>query len=131
MENGITFSRNSHSIIGYAEANFATLIGDKKLYIDRTAYIHALENESNKNLMFVRPRRFGKSLWLSILHHYYGVEHKNKFESLFGNLAIGKNPTPLRNSYLILRMQFSGIDVETDESTLYGFRRNVLTGVIA
>ena len=130
MENDLISEDEKMSIIGYAEANFATLIEEKKLYIDRTAYIRKFEQQSNKNLMFVRPRRFGKSLWLSILHYYYGVEHKSKFESLFGNLAIGKNPTPLRNSYLILRMQFSGIDVETDESTLYGFRRNVLTGVI-
>ena len=117
------------SIIGYSEADFATLRGDKKLYIDRTAYIRILENQSNKNLIFVRPRRFGKSLWISILHYYYDVRHKDQFETLFGDLAIGQNPTPLRNTYLVLRFQFAGIDVETDASTHRGFRHNVMVGI--
>jgi hypothetical protein len=97
------------SIIGYAQADFKTLIKDHKLYVDRTAFIETMENQSNTNLVFVRPRRFGKSLWLSILHYYYGVEHKDLFEMLFGKLAIGQNPTTLRNTYLILRFQFAGI----------------------
>jgi hypothetical protein len=118
------------SIIGYAQADFETLITTSKLYIDRTAFIRNIENESNTNLIFVRPRRFGKSLWLSILHYYYGVEHRDKFEKLFGHLAIGQNPTPSRGQYLILKMQFSGIDVQTDRSTYQGFRANVLTGVL-
>jgi hypothetical protein len=118
------------SIIGYAQADFATLIADNNLYIDRTAYIRSLENESNRNLIFVRPRRFGKSLWLSILHYYYGVEHKDKFETLFSHLDIGKNPTALRSTYLILRFQFSGIYVDTDEAVYNGFRHNVMTGII-
>ena len=119
------------SIIGYAQADFKTLITGKKLYIDRTAYIQTMENESNTNLIFVRPRRFGKSLWLSILHYYYGVEHKNLFDTLFGHLAIGQNPTPLRHTYLVLRMQFAGIDVATDATTYHGFRANVLTGILS
>jgi Predicted AAA-ATPase len=110
------------SIIGYAQADFKTLITDNKLYVDRTAFIEAMENHSNTNLVFVRPRRFGKSLWLSILQYYYGVEHKDLFEMLFGNLAIGQNPTALRNTYLILRLQFAGIDVMTDELTFKGYR---------
>jgi hypothetical protein len=118
------------SIIGYSEADFKTLITDKKLYIDRTAFIEIMENQSNKNLIFVRPRRFGKSLWLSVLQYYYGLEHKDLFTTLFGNLVIGQNPTPLRNSFLILRFQFAGIDVETDTSTFQGFRANVMTGIL-
>ncbi len=118
------------SIIGYAQADFKTLIADENLYIDRTTFIRTMENHSNRNLIFVRPRRFGKSLWLSILQYYYGIDYKDKFETLFGNLAIGQNPTPLRNSYMILRLQFAGIDVETDRSTFQGFRANVLTGIL-
>ena len=130
MEKSNVFERGRPSAIGYSEADFETLITEGKLYIDRTSYIQALENQSNKNILFVRSRRFGKSLWLSILQYYYGVQYKNRFETLFGSLAIGKNPTPLRNSYLILRLQFAGIDVETDASTLYGFRENVKTGIL-
>jgi Predicted AAA-ATPase len=118
------------SIIGYSEADFKTLITDKSLYIDRTAFIQNMENQSNKNLVFVRPRRFGKSLWLSILHYYYGAEHKDMFETLFGNLAIGQNPTPLRNTFLVLRFQFAGIDVRTDATTFNGFRSNVIRGIV-
>jgi Predicted AAA-ATPase len=93
-------------------------------------FIHAIENMSNSNLIFVRPRRFGKFLWLSVLNYYYGIQYKNKFDSLFGDLAIGKNPTTLRNSYFILQFQFSGIDVDTDEAIFYGFRQNVLSGIL-
>ena len=107
MENVRTFNDSKPSIIGYAQANFATLIADKNIYIDRTGYIRAIENHSNRNLLFVRPRRFGKSLWMSILNYYYGVQHKDKFDTLFGHLVIGKNPTPLRNSHLILTFQFA------------------------
>ena len=117
------------SIIGYAQADFEILMTSKKIYIDRTAFIHSLENHGNTNLLFVRPRRFGKSLWVSILHYYYGVEHKGRFETLFGHLAIGQKPTQLRNAYLVLRFQFAGIDVETDASTFRDFRKNVLKGV--
>ena len=117
------------SIIGYAQADFEILMADKNLFIDRTAYIRTLENQSNRNLIFVRPRRFGKSLWVSILHYYYALEYKDKFETLFGNWAIGQNPTPLRNTYSVLRFQFAGIDVETDGSTYRGFRENVMVGV--
>ena len=117
------------SIIGYSEADFKTLITANKLYIDRTSFIEKMENQSNTNLIFVRPRRFGKSLWISILQYYYALEHKEKFETLFGHLAIGQNPTPLRNTYMVLRFQFAGIDVETDKSTFNGFRANVLSGI--
>jgi hypothetical protein len=130
MEKETPINAEKGSIIGYAQADFATLIGGNKLYIDRTDYIRKIENESNTNLLFVRPRRFGKSLWISILTYYYGVQYKEQFESLFGHLAIGKNPTPLRNTYMLLTFQFAGIDVETEASTFYGFRENVKTGII-
>lgn len=130
MEKEVYPDDEKRSIIGYAQADFATLIREKKLYIDRTAFIRTLERESNTNLLFVRPRRFGKSLWLSILNYYYGVQYKDQFETLFGHLAIGQKPTSLRNSYLILTFQFSGINVETDASTFYGFRENVKTGIL-
>ncbi len=117
------------SIIGYAQADFKTLITEQRLYIDRTAFIRTMENQSNHNLIFVRPRRFGKSLWISILHYYYALEHLDKFETLFGNFAIGKSPTGLQNSYLVLKFHFSGIDIETEHSTFYGFRANVKAGI--
>ena len=74
MEKKASITEVKGSIIGYSEADFATLVRDKKLYIDRTYYIRKIEQESNKNLLFVRPRRFGKSLWMSILTYYYGLD---------------------------------------------------------
>ena len=74
MEKETPINAEKGSIMGYAQADFAALIGANKLYIDRTAYIRQIENESNTNLLFVRPRRFGKSLWMSILTYYYGLD---------------------------------------------------------
>ena len=104
--------------IAYGEAHFPDLIEDKAHYVDRTHYIERLENSGESYVFFLRPRRFGKSLWVSILHHYYGVEHKDKFDTLFGNYYIGKNPTRQANQYLIMRFDFSGIDAE-NKNTVY------------
>ena len=100
---------------------FNDLISQGYLYIDRTQYIAILESLSKKHLFFLRPRRFGKSLFVSVLDYYYGLEHADKFEKLFGNLHIGKHPTPLRNSYLILKFNFSGINTKTNEKTYQSF----------
>lgn len=117
------------ALIGYAEADFYSMRTKGHYFVDRTSFIAEQESLGNRNLLFARPRRFGKSLWISILQHYYGIQFKDEFDMLFGNLYIGQNPTPNRNNYLILRMQFSGIDVSTDERAYAGFRNNVMTGV--
>ena len=65
--------------------------------------------ERGKQLVFLRPRRFGKSLWLSVLANYYDLAHAADFDLLFGDLAIGQNPTPLHNQYFILRWDFSKV----------------------
>jgi len=77
-------------------------------YCDRTDKIPLLEKSDFQ--LFIRPRRFGKSLVLSMLENYYDVAKKDEFESIFGNLKIGKNPTDLRNSYFILKFDFSCVD---------------------
>ena len=80
-------------------------------FVDNTAYIHELENV--KTPVFLRPKRFGKSVWCSVLAHYYDVNLKGRFAELFGETDIGKNPTPLANSFLVLRFNFSTIEVGT------------------
>jgi hypothetical protein len=90
----------------YGKADFYRLIGDGNYYVDRTAYIRLLEDKGD-TLLFLRPRRFGKSLFLSMLENYYDVNKTAEFERLFGHLSIGQNPTPLHNRYLILRWNFS------------------------
>ena len=101
--------------IPYGLSNFKNIISEGYLYIDKTAYIETLEQEGSFNIL-LRPRRFGKSLFLSTLWHYYDIRSKDAFEGLFGRLAIGKNPTPLQNSYQILFMEFSGISIKDEES---------------
>ena len=90
----------------YGNADFYQLITENYCYIDRTDRISRLESEG-KSLLFLRPRRFGKSLFLSTLENYYDIAKANAFERLFGSLAIGQSPTPLHNQYLILRWDFS------------------------
>lgn len=92
----------------YGSSDFKGIISEGCFYIDRTDRIPLLEG--TKTQLFIRPRRFGKSLLLSMLENYYDVAKKDEFESMFGHLAIGKNPTPLRNSYFILKLDFSCVD---------------------
>ena len=80
-------------------------------FVDNTAYIRELENV--KTPVFLRPKRFGKSVWCSVLAHYYDVNLKGRFTELFGETDIGRNPTPLANSFLVLRFNFSTIEVGT------------------
>ncbi len=102
--------------IPYGESDFRKIRTGSYLYIDKTAYIHQLEEQGSFNIL-LRPRRFGKSLFLSTLLHYYDVHEKSHFKALFSGLGIGDNPTPLKNSYQILFMEFSGI-ADTDAKTV-------------
>ena len=106
----------------YAISNFYTVRTQGYLYLDRTTAIPDLE-AAGKQLVFLRPRRFGKSLLLSMLAHYYDINGAGEFAALFGDLAVGSNPTPEHNRYLILRWDFSAIspqgDVEQIKSNLF------------
>ena len=88
--------------------NFAVIRRDDCYYVDKTRFIPMIE-EADKFFFFIRPRRFGKSLTVNMLQHYYDILAKDKFEALFGDLYIGKHPTRDRNSYLVLYLNFSGI----------------------
>ena len=92
----------------YGISDFNKIITQDYFYCDRTDRIPLLER--GDYLLFLRPRRFGKSLLLSMLTNYYDIARKNKFERLFGHLAIGKKPTPLHNQYYIMRWDFSCVD---------------------
>ena len=92
----------------YGDADFYSIITENYFFVDRTDKIRLLEKIGNK-LLFLRPRRFGKSLWLSVLENYYDLRKADEFERLFGHLAIGQNPTPLHNQYFILKWNFSTI----------------------
>ncbi|MEA2061087.1 MAG: AAA family ATPase [Thermodesulfobacteriota bacterium] len=92
----------------YAEANYEAIIDKNGYFVDKTKYIARLENVANP--IFLRPRRFGKSLFCSMLECYYSIRHKDRFHKLFGNTFIGKNPTPLKNSCLVLHLDFSIVE---------------------
>ncbi len=116
--------------VPYGISNFETLVNNDYYYVDRTNYIETLESLVYRYLIFLRPRKFGKSLFLSTLDYYYNVNHQNNFKSLFNPYYIGQNPTPLANQYLILRFDFSQIDTSSFENTFQGFLQNVKTGGI-
>ena len=98
----------------YGVADFETVMKDNLYYVDKTMYIPLLE-EQPRNLMFIRPRRFGKSLLLSMLRTYYDKAKKDQFEEIFGSLRIGKHPTPLMGRYQVMHLDFSQIGGTIDE----------------
>ncbi len=93
----------------YGLADFPSLIKGGYVYVDRTAHIRDLER-LGRNLLLVRPRRFGKSLWLHTLAAYYDLRRAEEHQRLFGHLAIGGEPTPLAHRYFVLTWNFSNID---------------------
>jgi len=113
----------------YGVSNFNILVRDGNYYVDKTRYIELLEENPERYIFFLRPRRFGKSLLVSQLRYYYGLEHKDDFDKLFGNYYIGKHPTPDVNKYHVLYFEFSRIDTSTRETTFQGFLRNVKLGI--
>ena len=110
----------------YGISDYEKLIQGNYYYVDKTKYIEKLENLSEIYVMFLRPRKFGKTLFTSVLENYYDVKKKNKFEELFGKTYIGKNPTKLKNSYHILRFNFSGIDTSSVDATIKSFKNRTI-----
>ena len=101
-------------LLPYGVADFATVIEQNLYYVDKTMFIPELEKQP-RNLFFIRPRRFGKSIFLSMLYSYYDCTQSHKFQSLFGNLWIGQHPTPLQGKYQVLFLDFSQITGNIDK----------------
>ena len=97
--------------IPYGMMNFVDVREDDCYFVDKTVFIPALE-AANKFFFFIRPRRFGKSLTISMLRHYYDVLDKENFEKWYGGLYIGEHPTPKRNSYLVIYLNFAVVNAE-------------------
>lgn len=110
-------------------SNYEKLVEEKRIYVDKTKYIEKMENLTDSTIMFLRPRKFGKTLFTSTLECYYDKNRTEKFDELFENTYIGKNPTPNKNRYCILRFNFSGISTETLEETIKGFKNEVATSI--
>ena len=113
----------------YGISNYEKIVNDGYYYVDKTKYIEKLENLPETSIMFLRPRKFGKTLFTSVLENYYDKRKSDKFESLYKNTYIGKNPTKLKNSYCILRFNFSGIDTSTEEETIRCFKNSTIESI--
>ena len=104
--------------VAYGTANYEKIIQNNHYFVDKTKYIEILENLGTYHHFFLRPRRFGKSVTISMLEHYYDLNRKDQFEELFGDTYIGKNPTPLKNSFPILKFNFSGIPTHGNSESI-------------
>jgi len=99
--------------IPYGEADYGKIKRKNMVYVDKTRFIHELEQLSNY-IFLIRPRRFGKSLWINLLQYYYDINMKDKFDELFKDTYIGQNPTSNKNEYLTIAFNFSMIDPSID-----------------
>ena len=113
----------------YGISNYEELIEDGYYYVDKTMYIEKLENLAEKRILFLRPRKFGKTLFTSTLENYYDIQKEEKFEKLYGETYIGKNPTKLKNSYHILKFNFAGIDTTNEETTVKAFKKKTIASI--
>ena len=113
----------------YGINDFEAIIEQNQYYVDKTMYLPLLENQPS-NIFFIRPRRFGKSIFLSMLHAYYDCSKKEKFQILFGDLWVGKHPTPLQGKFQILHLDFSyvGGSIEKLEENFNMYLRVKLDG---
>ena len=96
--------------IPYGQINFERIITNNYIYVDKTKYIERLENLNETTLFYLRPGRFGKSLFTSVLDNYYGIDKAEKFDTLFNGLYIKEHPTPNKNNYYILNFDFSAVN---------------------
>ena len=106
-------------------SDYKKIVEDNCVYIDKTKYIEKLENIAFYTFFF-RPRWFGKSLFTSVIEYYYGINYADEFEQLFGKTYIGINPTERKNSYYILKFDFTELRRGTSEDLVESFRRSTL-----
>ncbi len=116
----------SYRRIPYGVANFYDIRAGNKLFIDKTRFIHLLEDYTY--VFFIRPRRFGKTCWITILENYYERNEGHRFDWWFGGLDIGKNPTEEHNRYVVVRFDFSEMNdaIDTLEETFETYGHTML-----
>ena len=102
----------SYPRIPYGWADFRAIRLENRLYVDKTRFIYPLEEE--RYVFLIRPRRFGKSCWISLLDNYYDRRGADEFEAVFGGTDLGRQPTDNRHRYVVLRFNFSAFDNTLD-----------------
>lgn len=98
----------------YGVSDFVSVREENLYYVDKTMYLPELEDQAH-TLIYIRPQRFGKSLFISMMKAYYDKQMADRFDELFGGLWIGSHPTPIRNRYHVLHLDFSQIGGTTAE----------------
>lgn len=118
--------------VPYARADFPSIRTEGYFYIDKTPFIATLENMVEGHLVFLRPRRFGKSTLISTLASYYDITKADVFDKLFGGLWIHEHPTSKKNAYLVLRFDFSPVASEgTPEEIRASFALQVRSSMVS
>ena len=108
VTNGGEAMSDSYPLIPYGLGHFPTVRRDGFYYVDKTRFVRALERV--RFAFFVRPRRFGKTLWLTMLDAYYNRNVADEFEAVFAGTDIGAEPTPNRSRYVVLYFDFSAMN---------------------
>ena len=101
--------------IPYGISDYKTLITENYYYVDKTMYLEKLEN-IGRTLVYLRPRRFGKTLFTSMMYYYYDVNSKDIYDELYKDTYIYKNPTINKNNYYVLKFDFSGMTIRRDDT---------------
>ena len=111
-----------YKLLPYGISNYAQIKREGLFMVDKTKYLELMEKAGNF-LLLIRPRRFGKSLFLSMMESYYDIEAKDSFDHLFGDTYAGSHPTPEHNEYQVLRLDFSkpGGTKDTLEENVNGY----------
>ena len=111
--------------IPYGVSDYQKIKTENYVYVDKTKYIEILENLNTSYPIFLRPRRFGKSLFVSTLQYYYDINSQDRFHELFGDTYIGSHKTAASNSYYVMRFDFSGLSIENEDQLIATFRKSV------
>ena len=106
----------------YGLSDFKRIKTENYYYFDKTPFIEKIENEADF-LFFLRPRMFGKSLTIAMLCAYYDINFKDEFHEIFQNSYILEHQTPLKNSFYIMKFDFSGVDITDYQES---FKQDVL-----
>ena len=116
--------------IPYGIINYKTLIEENYIYVDKTMYLEKLENVSNA-VFYFRPRVFGKSLFTNMMSYYYDINSKDLFDSLFKDTCVYENPTKEKNSYYVLKFDFSAIESadKSNKELAVAFKDKVISGI--
>ena len=104
----------NYKLLPYGISNYVQVRREGLFLVDKTMYLERMERAGNF-LFLIRPRRFGKSLFLSMMESYYDIEAKGDFDTLFGDTYVGSHPTPERNAYQVLSLDFSIAGGNIDE----------------